>query len=105
MNRKNGLAAIRLTLSTPSKSWLSLVSVVAALAPIHALAQEDAAALAKAAQNPIADMISLPLQYNANFKTGPLEKTQSVLNIQPVYPISLNSLVKIEESTVGGRAI
>jgi hypothetical protein len=69
---------------------LSLMSVVAALAPIHALAQQDAAALAKAAQNPIADMISVPIQYNANFKTGPLEKTQSVLNIQPVYPISLN---------------
>jgi outer membrane putative beta-barrel porin/alpha-amylase len=82
---------VRLTHSTRSKSWLALVSVAAALAPIHALAQQDAAALAKAAQNPIADMISVPFQYNANFKTGPLEKTQSVLNIQPVYPIDLNS--------------
>jgi hypothetical protein len=80
----------RLTPGTRPKSWLSLVSVVAALAPIHVLAQQDAAALAKAAQNPIADMISLPIQYNANFNTGPLEKTQSVLNIQPVYPVSLN---------------
>jgi hypothetical protein len=67
------------------------VSVAAAVAPIQALAQEDTAALAKAAQNPIADMISVPIQYNANFETGPLEKTQSVLNIQPVYPISLSA--------------
>lgn len=50
----------------------------------------DAASLAKAAQNPIADMISVPFQYNGNFETGPLEKTQHLLNIQPVYPLSLN---------------
>jgi hypothetical protein len=73
------------------KSWPFSVWVVAALAPLHVVAQDDTAALAKAAQNPIADMISVPVQYNANFKTGPLEKTQSVLNLQPVYPVGLNS--------------
>ncbi len=46
--------------------------------------------LAKAAQNPIANLISLPLQNNTNFKIGPLERTQNILNIQPVYPITLN---------------
>ncbi len=51
---------------------------------------QDAAALAKAAQNPIADMISLPFQSNTNFDVGPLENTQEILNIQPVYPVSLN---------------
>lgn len=62
------------------------------LVPHSALAQAgDAASLAKAAQNPIADMISLPFQNNTNFKTGPLDKTQNVLNIQPVYPINLNA--------------
>lgn len=54
-------------------------------------AEEEATALAKAAQNPVADMISLPFQYNANFNFGPLNKRQDVLNIQPVYPIHLNS--------------
>ena len=53
--------------------------------------ESDAVALAKAAQNPIADMISLPLQNNTNFGFGPLEKTQDVLNIQPVLPFSLNA--------------
>ena len=48
-------------------------------------------ALAKAAQNPIADMISLPFQFNANLNTGPQKKTQDVLNIQPVIPVHLNS--------------
>jgi len=46
--------------------------------------------LAKAAQNPIANMISLPLQYNFNTGIGPGDETQSILNIQPVWPVSLN---------------
>lgn len=48
------------------------------------------AELAKAAQNPIADMISLPFQNNTNFDVGPREKTQNILNIQPVVPFDLN---------------
>lgn len=52
---------------------------------------EDATAeLAKATQNPIADLISLPFQWNVNFDTGPGNHTSSVLNIQPVIPFNLN---------------
>lgn len=47
--------------------------------------------LAKAAQNPVADMISVPLQNNFNFNVGPHKQLQNVLNIQPVIPITLNS--------------
>jgi hypothetical protein len=43
-----------------------------------------------AAQNPIADLISLPFQNNTNFDIGRSENTQNVLNIQPVYPLKLN---------------
>jgi hypothetical protein len=46
--------------------------------------------LAKAAQNPIADMISVPFQNNFNFHVGPHEQLQDILNIQPVIPISLD---------------
>lgn len=46
--------------------------------------------LAKAAQNPVANMISLPLQNNMNFGVGPDNKVQNVLNIQPVIPFTLN---------------
>jgi len=46
--------------------------------------------LAKAAQNPIANLISLPFQYNVNTGIGPEDETQSVLNIQPVWPVELN---------------
>ncbi|MCF6186141.1 MAG: hypothetical protein L3J49_01505 [Desulfobulbaceae bacterium] len=45
--------------------------------------------LAKAAQNPIANMISVPLQNNINTGIGPDDETQNILNIQPVYPIAL----------------
>jgi len=55
-----------------------------------AMAQQEEAELAKAAQNPVADLISVPFQNNFFFDVGPLDKTQYVLNIQPVYPISLN---------------
>ncbi len=46
--------------------------------------------LARAAQNPVASMISVPFQNNTNFNFGPQEKTQNILNIQPVLPFELN---------------
>ncbi len=52
--------------------------------------EDETAELAKAAQNPIADMISLPFQWNINFDTGPGNHTASALNVQPVYPINLS---------------
>jgi hypothetical protein len=52
--------------------------------------EDSTAALAKAAQNPVANMISVPLQNNSNFKIGPYDRTQNIFNIQPVIPIELN---------------
>ncbi len=51
---------------------------------------EDNEALAKAAQNPVASLISVPFQNNFNFGIGPNEVTQWVLNVQPVIPIHLS---------------
>jgi hypothetical protein len=50
----------------------------------------DDEALRKAAQNPVASLISVPLQNNTNFDVGPLDRTQNILNIQPVVPLGLN---------------
>lgn len=55
-------------------------------APSHA---QDSSDLAKAAQNPVAAMISLPFQNNTYFGVGPHGDTANVLNIQPVIPIGL----------------
>ncbi len=46
--------------------------------------------LAEKAQNPIASLISFPFQNNTNFGVGELDRTQNILNIQPVVPIDLS---------------
>jgi hypothetical protein len=46
--------------------------------------------LAKKSQNPIADLVSLPFQSNTNFNQGPFNRTQEVLDIQPVVPLHIN---------------
>lgn len=68
----------------------SIGLIVLVVAPLKVLAELDATELAKAAQNPIANMVSLPFQNNTSFGFGPTEETQNVLNIQPVYPIDMN---------------
>lgn len=78
----------------PKERWLAAVlGIYACIAlPTAALSEPDAAtkeALAKATQNPVADLISVPFQYNLNFGVGPDDQKQSVLNIQPVYPLEL----------------
>jgi len=62
--------------------------------PSAAPTAEAAAALEKArkaAQNPIASMISIPFQENWNFDIGPADRTQNVFNIQPVIPTKLGA--------------
>ncbi|MDN5940249.1 MAG: hypothetical protein L0H94_00075 [Nitrospira sp.] len=56
-----------------------------------AWAGESSTDLAKKTQNPVADLISIPLQNNMNFGIGPNNRMQNVLNVQPVIPINLNS--------------
>ena len=48
---------------------------------------EDAA---MKAQNPLADIISMPLQWNTDFDIGSDDETGSTLNIQPIYPVNLD---------------
>ena len=55
-----------------------------------ATGQGSGDALRKAAQNPIASLISVPLQNNANFGIEPGGRTQNVLNIQPVIPVGVS---------------
>ena len=54
--------------------------------PPAAAALNDTEALAKATQNPVASLISVPLQNNSNFNVGPYNRTQGIFNIQPVIP-------------------
>jgi hypothetical protein len=74
-----------------AQSWTTAVlAVVAGLAASPLRAQMSAEELAKLAQNPVGNLISVPFQYNANLNFGPEGGTQSILNIQPVIPISIS---------------
>ena len=47
-------------------------------------------ALQKATQNPVASLISVPIQNNTNFGVEPGYRNQDVLNIQPVIPMGIS---------------
>ena len=51
--------------------------------------EKASASLAKAAQNPVANMVSLPLQYNYYANGGLGTASQMVLNVQPVLPLPI----------------
>jgi len=52
--------------------------------------QDEQAKLAMQLNNPVAALISVPLQSNWDFGIGPSHATQYKLNVQPVIPITLN---------------
>jgi len=45
---------------------------------------ESAEKLRKERQNPMASLISVPIQGNWNFNIGPNDRTQNILDVQPV---------------------
>jgi hypothetical protein len=57
--------------------------------PGSAFAQQDAEALAKQTQNPVASLVSVPFQGNWDFGKGDRETTGTTMNIQPVAPFAL----------------
>ena len=69
----------------------SIFAVIATVAAVPALAALSAEELAKLAQNPVGNLISVPFQNNTNFNFGPASGTQNILNIQPVIPVPVNS--------------
>jgi hypothetical protein len=53
--------------------------------------KDKAAALAQKLTNPVADLISVPFQFNWNGRIGPANKgQQAYMNFQPVIPIHIN---------------
>lgn len=82
--------------SSATKKRLYFVLATALFFSVIARAQQkpaedkDADALQKAVQNPVADLISVPLQDNTNFDIGLFGRNQNVLNIQPVVPVHVS---------------
>lgn len=81
---------------------IKLLFLIGILSVSNLFAQEDnqadmsdEAALAKATQNPLAAMYSLPFQNNSTYNVGDRNRTHNVLNIQPVIPISINENINL----------
>jgi hypothetical protein len=82
----------------------------------EATSDDQAAAeaeLAKKLQNPIANLISVPIQNNWDFGIGPANAMKYTANVQPVIPVSISEdwnvivrtimpLIYAESSTAGG---
>ncbi len=77
-----------------------LFAVAAVAASASSRAEMTAEELAKLAQNPVGNLISLPFQNNTNLNFGPEKGTQNILNIQPVIPISVNKEWNIITRTI-----
>ncbi len=56
-------------------------------------AQESAQNLAQEAANPIANLMSFPLQNNIDFGFGEYDRARNVMNIQPVIPLLGGKLI------------
>jgi hypothetical protein len=94
---KNGAIVVKfptiMVKSTFCKWFLRFVAIVVLIGVAAAQqkpAEQDAESLQKATQNPVASLISVPLQNNTNFDIGPQDRTQNVLNIQPVIPMRVS---------------
>jgi len=82
---------------------MSRPAILAALAiaiPVAVECQDNLLEVAKASQNPISSMISLPLQNNFNYGTGIPERLQYVLSVQPIVPVKLTSDLSLIVRTI-----
>jgi len=69
---------------------VKMLSLVAVLLPGVLSAEMTKEEIAKASQNPLTAMYSLPIQNNTYIGIGPDNKTKNVANIQPVLPFDIS---------------
>jgi hypothetical protein len=58
------------------------------------------AQIVKDSQNPVGNIAIVPFQNNVNFGTGPYDRVQYVLNMQPVVPIVINPNLNLIARTI-----
>jgi hypothetical protein len=79
-----------MALPSRTRCLAAALSVAGLIAAGPACAEMSAEELAKLAQNPVGNLISVPFQNNTNLNFGPEKGTQNILNIQPVIPIEVD---------------
>ena len=73
-----------------SKGILTILAIILVASNGMAHEEQSEASLAKIATNPIANMISVPFQFNFNFGLGDYNRYGTVLNLQPIIPFRLS---------------
>lgn len=86
MNLFSAMVQSARAMSLSALAMLGIAGLPASQVRAEELSSEQ---LAKLAQNPIANLISVPFQNNTNFGYGPNRGVQDILNIQPVIPFGL----------------
>ena len=72
----------------PGNKWLAALALLST--PFSACPEESAADLAQELTNPIADLVTVPIQMNLDRNIGPTEDgTKLTTNIQPVVPFDI----------------
>lgn len=75
---------------TIAAAWLAGILAPLPLARAGA-AEDESAELAKKLQNPVASLISVPIQSNCDFGIGREEAMRYTANVQPVIPFSITT--------------
>jgi hypothetical protein len=90
------LLASAVALSIPGVLWAQQPKPE----PTEAEQKAQAAALAKETQNPVADLNTVPIQFNWNTGGGLGDQTMQVINVQPVFPLPINKTWNIVSRTI-----
>jgi hypothetical protein len=86
-----------LIIAASSLAWLAFGTSAPAQSAAGA---DEAAELAKKLQNPVASLISVPLQANWDFGIGVNDASRFTLNVQPVIPLSLTEEMNLIIRTI-----